>query len=275
MILFKYTVSAMHSQPPTQNNAASLGEPLPAHVEAALWRGGELRPPPAWVRPSGWAALDAELPGGGWPCRCITELLVPQPGVLEWRLLTPALRPLAERGGDIVVVAPPRQPFLGGLVQDGLDPDRFLRIQVHEPARRLWVTEQLLKANASDVVISWLPQVRQEQLRRLQTCATGFEGLCFLVRPIGSLRDSSAAPLRVAAALGADWNLDVRIAKRRGPVHENTLALQAIPGGLAGVLTPELMRPSQLDPATLPFIEVPYVVGGSATPSRTRQASTH
>ncbi|MBC7939598.1 MAG: hypothetical protein H7Z19_07490, partial [Chitinophagaceae bacterium] len=33
------------------------------------------------VLSSGWPDLDAALPGGGWPARALTELLLPHPGV--------------------------------------------------------------------------------------------------------------------------------------------------------------------------------------------------
>jgi protein ImuA len=265
----------MNLQPPTQNTAVSTAEPLPAHVEAALWRGGELRPPPTTIHPSGWAALDFELPGGGWPGMSITELLVSQPGVLEWRLLTPALRPIVAAGGEIAVVAPERPPAMAGLVQDGIDPDRFWRYVVKEPARRLWTTEQLLKGNGCDVLIAWLPQVRQEQLRRLQACAQGFEGLCFLIRPAHAMKDSSPAPLRISAALADDWDLRVRVAKRRGPVHDQDLLLPAFSGGVERVLTPALRYPSQLDDRPILPIEVPNALGSTQASARSRNPATH
>jgi len=247
--------------------AVEKAEPLPAHVEAALWKGGELRPPPATVYRSGWAALDAELPGGGWPTLVVTELLLSQPGTLEWRLLTPAIRPIVAMGGEVAVVGPARPPSMEGLIQDGIEPDRFWRYQVDEPARRLWITEQMLKSNGADVLIAWLPQARQEQIRRLQSCAQGFEGLCFLVRPAHALKDASPAPLRITAALGEDWQLRIRVAKRRGPIHDQDLLLPAYAGGVGRVLTPALMHPSQLEDRPI-SVEVPHVVGSTPVSPR-------
>ena len=77
---------------------------LPPAVEAALWSGTELCAPVSAVVSSGFAALDAELPGGGWPCRSLTEVLSPQPSVLEWRLIGPALGRLVGKGGQVVVI---------------------------------------------------------------------------------------------------------------------------------------------------------------------------
>ncbi|MBZ0134626.1 MAG: hypothetical protein K8D98_01760, partial [Rhodanobacter sp.] len=99
--------------------------------------------------PTGWAQLDRELPGGGWPSRAITEVLTPQPATTEWRLLGPALRQVAARGGSIIAVAPPREPYLPGLRQAGLDERGFVWIEARTLAERLWATEQLIRANAS------------------------------------------------------------------------------------------------------------------------------
>lgn len=218
---------------------------LPPDVEAAMWRGDELGSQVNAVVSSGWEPLDAELPGGGWPCQTVSELLTPQPATVEWRLLGPALRKVTTAGGQVAVVGPPRQPYLPGLVHEGLDERQFVWVQAEAPAERLWVTEQLIRANAASALISWLPQARQEQLRRLQVSAQGCEGLVFLCRPDGAQHEASAAPLRVRATFGLDWELQVQVFKRRGPAHDGIVRLPSVPGGLASVLTPRLLRPSR------------------------------
>jgi protein ImuA len=60
-------------------------------LHPTLWRAHQLGRAAAAVQPSGFGVLDAQLPGGGWPCRALTELLLAQPGVGEMRLLAPAL----------------------------------------------------------------------------------------------------------------------------------------------------------------------------------------
>src|ERR1044071_6445717 len=45
--------------------------------------------------PTGFAALDAGLPGGGWPRHGLIEILTPQPGIGELYLLLPVLARLS------------------------------------------------------------------------------------------------------------------------------------------------------------------------------------
>jgi protein ImuA len=215
-------------------------------VDAAVWRATELGAPVTEVLSTGWAALDAELPGGGWPCRSITEVLQPQPSLCEWRLFGPALRAVVAAGQTIVVVGPPKRPHLPGLLHAGLDDRQFVWVKAETPAHRLWVTEQLIKSNACGALLAWLPQARQEQLRRLQVCAQACEGPVILFRPEVAQHEASAAPLRVVAGIDVDWALRVRILKRKGPLHEGELRLPSVPGGLDSVLTPRLRTPSRL-----------------------------
>jgi len=187
--------------------------------------------------PSGWAALDAELPGGGWPCGSLTEVLSPQPSLLEWRLLGAALARVTADGGRVVLVGPPKPPFLPGLLAYGLQARQLVWVQADTPAQRLWATEQLVQADAASAVLAWLPQARPEHLRRLQTRLLGGRALCFALRPQGARSESSPAGLRVLAQAGDGWSLQVQVLKRRGPLHDQPLVLPAVPVALQPVLS--------------------------------------
>lgn len=234
------------SRPVHSRSRRSQPGELPPEVESALWRGTELGQQAGPVLGSGFEALDRELPGGGWPCRSLTELLCPQPSVLEWRLLGPALRAVVSRGGEVVVIGPPKTPHLPGLRHEGLDDAHLVWIQADAPSERLWCTEQLVKAGTCGAVLAWLPQARPEQIRRLQVCAQACDGPVFLFRPSAAQHEPSAAPLRVLASFGLDWELQLRLLKRRGAAHDGVIQLASIPGGLGSVLTPRLRHPSQL-----------------------------
>jgi protein ImuA len=248
------------------NTIQPLLDRLPAEVERCVWRGTELGRQLEGVLTSGWPNLDKELPGGGWPTRSVTEVLTAQPAVLEWRLLGPALRRTTEAGGQVVVIAPPRIPHLPGLVLEGLREKQFVLIQAEAPAERLWVTEQVIKSSAAGAVVAWLPQARQEQIRRLQVCAQGCEGPVFLFRPQSARHEASAAPLRLLASVGMDWELHIELFKRRGPAHEGRITLASVPGGLAPVLTPRLLKPSTL----LPTREASHALGRPTVTLRQR-----
>ncbi len=248
-----------------QTRAAAIRTPVsPGHVLpdiAAIWRGTEFGSVVSATVATGWEALDKELPGGGWPCGSLAEVLSPQPSVLEWRLIGPAIRRVVATDRQVVVIGPPKHPHLPGLAHEGMDQRHLVWIQAEAPAERLWATEQLIKSNAAGAVIAWLPQARQEQIRRLQISAQACDGLVFLFRPESAQHEASAAPLRLQASYGLDWELHVHVFKRRGPVHSGVVVLPSVPGGLSSVLTPRLQRPSLL----LSHRENTHVVG-SLTP---------
>jgi len=244
----------------------------PGEVPPGVWRGSELGSELGDSVSTGWPELDAQLPGGGWPCRAISELLAPQPGIVEWRVLGGAMRQVVERKGQIVLVGPPKQPHLPGLVHAGASARHLVWIRAETPAERLWATEQMVKSNAAGAIVAWLPQARQEQIRRLHVCALGCDAPVFLCRPEAARHESSAAPLRVHASYGLDWELRLEIFKRRGPALDRPLRLPSIPGGLAAILTPRLRKPSLL----LQRAETPDAVDRPASrPASVRRLAVH
>ena len=175
------------------------------------------------------------------------------------------MRRVVAGGGNIVVVGPPKSPHLPGLKYAGLDERHLVWIQAEAPAERLWVTEQLIKTNAAGLLISWLPQARQEQIRRLQVCAQACEGPVFLCRPAAAEHEPSAAPLRAQLTFGLDWELHVHLLKRKGPTHEGHVALRSVPGGLESIITPRLHSPSALITSRKLRDEQPHAVGSPAS----------
>lgn len=249
---------------------------FPPHVAGSIWRGSEVGCAMSGTVPSGFPALDAELPGGGWPTHSLTELLMPQAALCEWRMLGPAVPSLLGTGGCVYLVAPPKQPHTGGLAQLGLPPERVVWIHVSTPIDRLWVTEQLLKSNPAGAVLSWLPQARPEQIRRLQVHAQSCDAAVFLLRPTAALSGASPAPLRVAAALGDGWQLEVRIPKRRGAPLDDALYLETIPASLEPMLPPRLK--SRPVPSIQPTRKEPvdaFALGRAASPSALGLPASH
>lgn len=229
----------------------------------AVWRGSDLGAVTVRACSTGWPELDRELPGGGFPARSLTEILCPQPSVLEWRLLGAALAGITASGKQVAVIGTPKPPHLPGLLRAGLRENALVWIRADAPAQRLWATEQLIKANSAGAIVAWLPQARAEQIRRLQVCALSCEAPVFLFRPDAARHDSSAAPLRLQVTVGVDWELLVTVFKRRGPAHAGVLHLRSVPAGLEDILTPRLQRPSLL----LKKPETTHVVVGRSAPA--------
>jgi hypothetical protein len=182
----------------------------------ALWRGTDAGAPEAV--PTGFRALDARLPGGGWPLATLVELLVPAAGVGEIRLLLPALRRLAAADTEprwVAWLAPPHLPYAPALADAGLDPARMLVIRPRAGVDRLWAMEQALRSGACTAVLGWAGFASDTMLRRLKLAAEEGRTPAFLLRALAHRNDASPAALRLALS-AHDYGLDVEILKSRG-----------------------------------------------------------
>lgn len=74
---------------------ATAAATSPGDLHPALWRASQVGRGDGTATATGFSDLDLHLPGGGWPHRALTELLLPHAGVGEMRLLAPALSALA------------------------------------------------------------------------------------------------------------------------------------------------------------------------------------
>ena len=161
----------------------------------AIWRGRSA----AHQRglPTGFAALDAYLPGYGWPRTGLIEILVSRFGSGELYLLLPALAALTRTAAArwCVWVAPPLMPFAPALVSQGIVLDR---VAVVGGARPLWALEQVLGSGACDVALAWARQPKAREIRRLQLAAERGRTLGVLFRPRRAAREATAAVLRLS-----------------------------------------------------------------------------
>jgi len=250
----------LQTRPPPVAAAARHDAAAPAleSLHPALWRAHQLGRGGTSTWSSGFAALDAELPGGGWPLHTLTELLLPGAGIGEMRLLAPVLRASA-RGA--MLFDPPAVPSGWALAALGLDLRQWVLVQGRDAARGrapgpaherlreklpaadiLWALEQALASGQAGVVLAWLPAtLRSDALRRLQLAAQGHDAPAFLLRPAQARLRPSVAPLRLWLGAAGPDALRVQLVKRRGPPAADPLTL-ALPPVLADAVRAKALR---------------------------------
>ncbi|MCK0510032.1 translesion DNA synthesis-associated protein ImuA [Aromatoleum buckelii] len=180
-----------------------------------LWPADRLARPAEAGVPTGFAALDAQLPGGGWPRGALIELLIDAFGIGELALLLPALRAAAPERW-IAWIAPPHLPYAPALAAAGVRLDRLLLLTSSDPATTLWTIRQAVASGGCSVVVAWLPNAQSAALRRLQLAAEASATSLFVFRPGGAAQQASPASLRLRLQPAPDA-LVLEIVKRRGP----------------------------------------------------------
>lgn len=192
-----------------------------------VWAGTQFAAPAQPTLPTGYLALDAELPGGGWPAAGLTELLFDAPGSGEWRLLAPLLRAQAAQRA-VVCIAPPLQPHAPALQGLSLPLPRFVWVTPPNAADAAWALEQALRSGGCGTAL-WWGDASAAMLRRLHLAALDRHCLLLALRPPAARGQSSPAPLRLACRLLSHGRMAVEVFKRRGPAQASPLRLSLPP----------------------------------------------
>jgi hypothetical protein len=176
---------------------------------------------PVWS--TGRAALDACLPGGGWPTASLIEVLLETAGLGEIQLFLPALVE-SQRQADgeapwLVWIAPPHEPYAPALAQQGIDLRKLLVVRPASATEALWAAEQALGSGVCAAVLLWLQGTDDRWLRRLKLAAEEGGALGVLFRPERHRFESSPASLRLLMTRGE---------------HESQLELIKVQGGRPG-----------------------------------------
>ena len=193
---------------------------LPSALEEVLlcqpvWRGNALAHSASRAVPTGFAMLDHELPGGGWPGGALAEILYAREGIGELQLVLPALAALSAAGHRIAWIAPPHLPYAPALAAAGFKPSCLTVVRVPSRLDVLWAAEQSLRAGTCRAVLVWLRGARYADLRRLALAAENNQGMVVVFRPAEESAQPSPACLRLALAPEAG-RVSARILKRRG-----------------------------------------------------------
>ena len=181
-------------------------------------------PPSRPVWSTGRSALDARLPGGGWPTASLVEVLLGTAGLGEVQLFLPALVECQRRAVAapwLVWIAPPHEPYAPALAQQGIDLSRLLVVRPASAMEALWAAEQVLSSGVCAAVLLWLQGTDDRWLRRLKLAAETGGALCVLFRPERHRFESSPASLRLLLTQG-EQDIHLELVKvqggRPGPV---------------------------------------------------------
>src|SRR5580693_5436010 len=213
-----------------------MGERQPSSLadilaDARVWKlkdasAGHSSSRPAWS--TGRRALDARLPGGGWPTASLIEVLLDASGLGEVQLFLPALVQSQRASGEtpwLVWIAPPHEPFAPALAQHGIDLDRLLVVRPASATEALWAAEQSLSSGVCAAVLLWLKGTDDRWLRRLKLAAEAGGSLGVLFRPERHRFESSPANLRIIMSRGSPYT---------------RVDLLKVQGGRPGPVEPEL-----------------------------------
>jgi hypothetical protein len=225
--------------------ATDLVPLLRAAGASNLWHAGDLtHTSAAECVSSGFACLDAQLPGGGWPQGQLIELLHDDPGIGELSLLAPALAARAQCGLACVWVLPCERgsgadalhnralPYPPALADAGIDPSCNIFVRPAAAREAWWAIEQSLRAAHLGALVGWLPTFNAgsdfRALRRLHLLAQRHRALLFVLRPSRCADTASPAVLRLRLACDGE-HLTVTLLKRRGRPLIEPIALQVHP----------------------------------------------
>jgi len=211
-----------------------------------LWRAQQLfeKHPPPPAQPTGFAALDAHLHGGGWPRAGLGEFLLHTLGIGELRLLAPALAALSQSETRWVGwVNPPFIPYAPALEALGIDAAKMLLIHPKNHKDALWALEQASRSGTCSVVMAWLDEakLKLKDTRRLQLAAKQGNTFVCLFRPHAAADQNSMAELRFQIMAPKPGELTVCIKKRR-----NGWPMQDLHLDLSNDLVPEAVS-EQID----------------------------
>jgi len=160
----------------------------------SLWRGRGAAV--ASGLPTGFAALDAVLPGGGWPRQGLVEIITTGSGHGELALWMPLIRQLtrAEEARCCAIITPPFELFAPAWRAAGA---RLERLLVAHALESLWTLEQVLQSGVCAIGFAWQERASMTELRRLVLAAERGAALGVLIRPLRALGAPTAASLRL------------------------------------------------------------------------------
>ena len=214
---------------PERTSSAAVLTQLLEHP--AIWRGRSAAR--LETVPTGFAALDARLPGGGWPRSAVVEVCA-RLGSGELPLLLPALAALtsAPLARWCAWVAPPLEPHAPALAAYGIHLERLLVVRA---ANAAWAFEQALRSAACDAVVGWIAgPLAARTLRRLALAAQRGHALGFILRPLDHQQRTGAGSALRLRVDPRERGIRVTLLKSRGGRDGELLLDTAVHGAWRG-----------------------------------------
>src|ERR1700674_1661273 len=136
-------------------------------ADARVWKLKDASAAPARpVWSTGSSALDARLPGGGWPTASLIEVLVDETGLGEVQLFLPALvacqRSTTQGNRDapwLVWIGVPHEPYAPALAPRGLELGRSLVVRPRTATEAKGAAEQAMCSGVCAGILLWLKEM--------------------------------------------------------------------------------------------------------------------
>lgn len=176
--------------------------------------GGPARPAAAAIS-TGYPALDAMLPRGGWPVGGITEIFCADDSRLVLPLVWPALARLSQAKRWLAMIAPPNAPSRAELQAEGIDLGHVLMIHPHATSNGLWAVEHALRAGTCAAVLSWVNQADRHAMQDLRGAALAGNSCGLIFRPHWTMEQPGIDSLRLRVTATAAHGLYVELLEQR------------------------------------------------------------
>ncbi|WP_196138143.1 translesion DNA synthesis-associated protein ImuA [Aliikangiella sp. G2MR2-5] len=182
---------------------------------------------------SGYRKLDQSLHYGGWPQAVLSEILLPQHGIGEIRLLSPLLSQLSQKPGYICWINPPFLPNATALFEQQIQIEKLIFIRTQTTQQTIWTAQQAMSSNACSAVLCWLPaQSLNREIRKLSLAVKSGNCWGFILRHYKMHTQPSPAALRITLENTTKLKRQLSIIKQPGGWAGQEITLELFPESL-------------------------------------------
>lgn len=186
----------------------------PANLSLDFSQPGGPAQPASNAISTGYPALDAMLPHGGWPVGGITEIFCSADCIPALPLVWPALARLSQAKRWLAMIAPPNAPSRGQLQTEGVDLSHVLMIHPHATSNGLWAVEHALRAGTCAAVLSWVNHADHHAMQDLRGAALAGNSCGLIFRPEVAIDQPDVDSLRLRVTM-SDQSLYVELLEKR------------------------------------------------------------